>query len=136
MKGQEMQKFQKQIINKKTKELTTIADNIDELRLSKNWTIIFTNMCCYRCWKKLNKTQQSQMKNIADIDSGAIELIIAEKFKKVGLDLIEMIALELIHEKERIKAVEILLDKGAKKGYQDVLLLIAKSKHESQKSKS
>ena len=135
MKGQNMKEFQKTIIDTKMRELTKIANNIDKLNLSKKWTIIFTKMCCYRCWKQLNKKQQSQMKNIAEIDSNAIEHIIAEKFKKAGLDLIEMVAVEITEESERQKAVNVLLTKGAKEGYQDVLLLVAKSKYESKKSK-
>ena len=134
MKGQNMKEFQKPIINEKMSELAKIADNIDKLKLSKKWTIIFTKMCCYRCWKQLNKKQQSQMKNISEIDSFAIEEIIIEKYKKSGLDLIEMVAIEITKESERQKAVNILLTKGAKEGYKDVLLLVDKSKDESKKS--
>ena len=129
-----MKDYQIPILEEKKRQLTKIADTIQRLNMNDEWIERFTSFCSYRGWLRVEPKKQSQMENIAQIDSEAIkELIQPTGLKKVGLDIVEEIAINIHDESIRRKAVNILLTKGAKRGKNDVLLLVAESKHESQK---
>lgn len=135
MKGQKMKHYQIPILEEKKQQLRKIAETIQSLNMNDEWIERFTSFCSYRGWLRVKPKKQLQMENIARTNSEAIkELIQPKGLKKVGLDIVEEIAIYIHDESIRRKAVNILLTKGAKKGYKDVLLLVAKSKHESQKS--
>jgi len=129
-----MKDYQIPILEEKKRQLTKIADTIQRLNMNDEWIERFTSFCSYRGWLRVESKKQSQMENIAQIDSEAIkELIQPTGLKKVGLDIVEEIAINIHDEAIRRKAVNILLTKGAKRGKNDVLLLVAESKHKSQK---
>ena len=129
-----MKDYQIPILEEKKRQLTKIADTIQRLNMNDEWIERFTSFCSYRGWLRVEPKKQSQMENIAQIDSEAIkELIQPTGLKKVGLDIVEEIAINIHDEAIRRKAVNILLTKGAKRGKNDVLLLVAESKYESQK---
>lgn len=112
---------------------TSIIETIHALPITQEWKKIFSKMCTGRTWYGLSKTQQSQMINIAEVDSSAIKFLIAEHRKKVGLQKMEKIAVEIPNEKDRRKAMLAILDKGAKQATRDIDLLITahkKSSHE------
>jgi len=130
-----MKDYQIPILEEKKRQLTKIADTIQRLNMNDEWIERFTSFCSYRGWLRVEPKKQSQMENIAQIDSEAIkELIQPTGLKKVGLDIVEEIAINIHDEAIRRKAVNILLTKGAKRGKNDVLLLVAESKFESQKN--
>jgi len=130
-----MKDYQIPILEEKKRQLTKIADTIQRLNMNDEWIERFTSFCSYRGWLRVEPKKQSQMENIAQIDSEAIkELIQPTGLKKVGLDIVEEIAINIHDEAIRRKAVNILLTKGAKRGKNDVLLLVEESKFESQKN--
>ena len=107
---------------------TNIISTIHTLPISQEWKKIFSKMCTARTWYRLNKTQQSQMVNIAEVDSPAIKFLIAEHKKKVGLQKMEKIAVGISNEQDRQKAMLAILEKGAKEARKDIDLLVAKNK--------
>ena len=128
-----MKDYQMPILEERKQQLTKIADTIQSLNMNDEWIKRFTSFCSYRGWIRVDP-KQLQMENIAQIDSKSIkELIQPKGLKKVGLDIVEEIAIYIHDETKRQKAVNILLTKGAKRGKNDVLLLVAESKYESKK---
>ena len=107
---------------------TNIIKGIHALPISQEWKKIFSNLCTGRTWYGLSKTQQSQMINIAKVDSPAIKFLMTEHRKKAGLKKMEKIAVEIPNEKDRQKAMLAILDKGAKKATRDIDLIIASHK--------
>ena len=107
---------------------TNIIKGIYALPITQEWKKIFSNLCTGRTWYGLSKTQQSQMINIAEVNSQAIKFLMTEHRKKAGLKKMEKIAVEIPSEKDRQKAMLAILDKGAKQATRDIDLLIAAHK--------
>lgn len=119
---------QHELYKKRKKELKLIALNINELPISDEWIEIFTRLCLYRGWVVLNKTQQLQMINIATINSNAIRYL-AQQGKKVGLNILEDLSVKIVDEKTRLKAVQLIMDKGVKPSKNDLDLIISTAKN-------
>jgi len=108
-----MTKDQSLIIFKKNKENILIADEVEKLDLSKEWTNTITSMFVNRAYITVSKKQREQIKNIATTDSKAV-LYLAEKGKRVGLELLERLSIELEDEDKRLYAVNLLIKYGVK----------------------
>jgi len=108
-----MTKDQSLIIFKKNKENILIADELEKLDLSKEWTNTITSMFVNRAYITVSKKQREQIKNIATTDSKAV-LYLAEKGKRVGLELLERLSIELEDEDKRLYAVNLLIKYGVK----------------------
>jgi len=119
---------QTELYEKRTEQMRSIATKIETLPISEEWVKRFTHLCFYRTWFTLNKTQQSQMINIATTDSKAVIYLLEEHFKKVGLEKLERISIELQDEQSRVKAMQYILENGAKKARNYIDLLIAEQK--------
>jgi len=115
------------LYNKRKRELKLIAVHINDLNLSDEWIEIFTHLCMYRGWVKLNQMQQSQMMNIATIDSSSIKYL-AQQGKKVGLNMLEDLSVKIEDERIRLKAVQLIMDKGVKASKNDLDLIISTAK--------
>lgn len=105
-----------------------IITAIHALPITMEWKKIFSNMCTGRTWYGLSKTQQSQMVNIAEVNSQAVKFLIAEHRKKTGLAKMEKISVLITDEVDRQKAMMAILEKGAKEAKKDIDLLVSKSK--------
>ena len=124
-----MTKIQVELYNERTKKMREIANKIETLPISDRWIKRFTHLCFYRTWFELSKTQQSQMINIATVNSKAVSYLLEEHFKKVGLEKLERISVELKDEKSRLKAMQYILEYGAKKAQNYIDLLIAREEN-------
>lgn len=124
-----MTKVQTELFDERAKKMKEIANKIETLPISDKWVKRFTHLCFYRTWFELNKTQQSMMINIATTDSKAVIYLLEEHFKKIGLEKLERISVELKDEKSRVKAMQYILENGAKKARNYIDLLIAAEEH-------
>ena len=117
-----------EIIDTRYSIMKNIGATILNLPIEREWKKIFTNLCIYRTWFNLNKTQQSQMKNIAEINSEAVKILIGEHNKKVGLEKLEKISIEIETEEERVEAMLLILEYGAKQAKNGIDLIIVRNK--------
>ena len=108
-----MTSTQHQLHWKRTTELAEIADIIESLKLSDEWTEIFTEICFHRGWITLKEQHLSQMDNIDSINSKAV-LHLAKYGKKVGLNMLEVLSVQIPDEQTRLKAVQLIINKGVK----------------------
>jgi len=106
---------------------TKIITTIHNLPISHEWKKVFAKICTERTWYQLSPVQQSQMINIANINSSAIKFLMREHRKKAGLALIEKISVEIFTEGDRQKAMLAILDKGVKVARKNIDLLIMQS---------
>jgi len=68
------------------------------------------------------------MINIATVNSPAVIHLLGQKQKKVGLCMLDDISMKIDDERDRGKAMQFILDKGAKEAKNNIDLLIAKHK--------
>lgn len=115
------------LYQKRVKELELITLEIMRLKLSEEWKEVFTHLCLYRGWITLKNTQKSQMMNIAAIDSHAVKYL-AKQSKKVGLNMLEDLSVKIEDEKVRLKAVQLIINKGVKPSKNELDLIIATAK--------
>lgn len=110
---------QAQIIFKKNTENILIADEVEKLNLSNEWTETITKMFVSRAYISLNKKQKEQILNIATTNSQAV-LYLTEKSKIVGLSLLEKLSIEVDNEDKRLYAVNLLIKHGVKESKKEL----------------
>ena len=108
-----MTKDQAPIIFKKNTENILIADEVEKLNLSNEWTNTITSMFVNRAYINVSKKQRTQIKNIATTNSEAV-LYLADQGKRVGLSLLEKLSIEIEDEDKRLYAVNLLIKYGVK----------------------
>jgi len=102
-----------EIILKKHTENILIADEVEKLDLSNEWTNTITSMFVNRAYISVSTRQKEQIENIATTNSKAV-LYLADKGKLVGLSLLEKLSVELDSEAKRLNAVQLILNHGVK----------------------
>ncbi len=123
-----MTSTQYKLLLNRTTELASIADTIQSLNASEEWTEIFTNMCFYRGWVRIKNKHLSQMKNVSSCNSEAV-LHLATYGKKVGLDMLEVLSAQIPDEQTRLKAVQLILSKGVKPSKNELDSIVAEAEN-------
>ena len=110
------------IIFKKNTENILIADEIEKLNLSKEWTNSITSMFINRAYTDVSKRQREQIKNIATTNSEAV-LYLVDDGKRVGLSLLEKLSTEIKEEDKRLYAVNLIIKYGVTESKKDLEIL-------------
>lgn len=121
-----MTKGQKALWAKRIRELLKMANEIEALNLSEEWTEVFTTIGFYRGWIHINELQKSQIKNTSSINSEAV-LYLSQKGKVVGLSLLEKLSIEIQEEDKRLYAVNLIIKYGVKESKKELEILFNKS---------
>jgi hypothetical protein len=88
------------------------CSELAKLNLSLKWTVLFSEMIVNtHSWKKITNEQKEQMKNISITNSEAV-FYLANKKKLVGLSLLEELSIRVTNERQRLKAVELIVNNG------------------------
>jgi len=111
---------------RRTTELADIAEEIENLKLTDDWIEVFTKLCFYRGWQKLTEQHLSQIENIASINSEAV-LHLSRYGKKVGLSMLEDLSVKIPDEQTRLKAVQLIINKGVKPSKNELDAIIAEA---------
>ena len=119
-----MTSTQQDLLHRRTKELENIADTIEGLNLSSEWTKVFTQICFHRGWRYLKPLHLEQIQNIADTNSKAV-LTLAQYGKKVGLKQLNELSTGTDNEAYRKKAVTLILEQGVKQSRSGVDIILS-----------
>jgi len=122
-----MNSEQLEIFTYRQKEWIIILEEIAALNISQEWIKIFTSLCLDRGFRKIDSTHISQMKNIAAINSDAVTYL-ALQDKRAGLHTLEDLSIKIADEETRLKAVQLIMDKGIKPSKNELDLIIATAK--------
>lgn len=115
------------IFTHRQKEWVFILDTIGAIDIDIQWVKIFTSIFLDRGFRKIDGTQISQMKNIAAINSDAVTYL-ALQDKRAGLQTLEDLSIKIEDERTRLKAVQLIMDKGIKPSRNELDLIIAAAK--------
>ena len=118
-----MTQQQQEIFNGRKQEWTAMLEQIHYLNISEKWQIIFTSLCLDRGFRSLSELQLSQMEKISSTDSEAITYL-AKQDKKAGLHILEDLSIKIEDEQIRLKAVQLILEKGIKPSKNELNLII------------
>ena len=119
-----MTERQSEILDAKLEEWQNALEMIGALEISEEWREIFTTMCLNRCFRRIDDRHIGQMLNIAKTDSSAVKFLSIQD-KKAGLETLEDLSVKIDDERERAKAVEVILGKGIKQSRKEIDLIIA-----------
>lgn len=118
-----MTKDQKEIFDNRLNEWSSMLDQIGFLNISDKWITIFTTLCLDRGFRSLNEIQITQMENIAGVDSEAVTYLSLQD-KRAGLNMLEDLSVKVEDEKTRLKAIQLILEKGIKPSKNELDLII------------
>lgn len=112
-----------EIFAHRKKEWAAMLETIGSLDIGIEWIKLFTSLCLYRGFRKLDNDHVLQMQNIAAVNSEAV-MYLALQDKRAGLHTLEDLSVKVTDEETRLKAVQLIMNKGIKESKSDIDLII------------
>lgn len=106
-----------------------LAHEISKLNISNDWQETLLDLCYSRGIKSLNERRKERLTNIGQVNSRAIYQL-SQFGKKVGLETLEYLSIEINSEELRKKAVSIILEKGVKPSKNELACIVSEAKHQ------